>query len=430
MSRVVVVGTGAAGSTAAREMAQSGAEVVILEAGRSFRPFMRNLGWTSPFRRMGLLFDVRILGLLFRHLKIRKSPEGLVLVRGYATGGCSSISYGCLVRATEGLEEIGLDLSPEFDELEEEIGPVKVPREEWRKVTQDLFDAAERLAFFPERMPKLVDLSRCVRCGLCGVGCKTGAKWDSRRFLGEAVASGASLHLKNPVSKILMEGDRASGVEVRVGAGVKRVEGDAVVLAAGGLGTASILQASGYSVPGRAWGDIVLTLGGRAPGANAHKEIPMTWYAKRTGYMLSPYIDWLSHFFHKPWRRIPIQDRVGLMIKLCDQSSGWLDEKNVLHKGVSEKDEMNFQKALSEAERLFREIGVKGELVAGLHSAGHWGGTVALCPEDVSSMHPSFLPKNVWVADLSLLPKSQGLPTMLTAAALGLRTARKMLRAS
>jgi choline dehydrogenase-like flavoprotein len=41
-------------------------------------------------------------------------------------------------------------------------------------------------------------------------------------------------------------------------------------------------------------------------------------------------------------------------------------------------------------------------------------------------MHPASLPQDLWVADLSLMPRSQGLPTMLTAAALSLRVARKI----
>jgi choline dehydrogenase-like flavoprotein len=41
-------------------------------------------------------------------------------------------------------------------------------------------------------------------------------------------------------------------------------------------------------------------------------------------------------------------------------------------------------------------------------------------------MHPSSLPQDLWVADLSLLPRSQGLPTMLTAAALSVRVARNI----
>ena len=62
----------------------------------------------------------------------------------------------------------------------------------------------------------------------------------------------------------------------------------------------------------------------------------------------------------------------------------------------------------------------------GMLNGGHLGGTVPLAREDVETMHPSRLPEGLWVADLSLAPSSQGMPTMLIAAALALRVARKI----
>jgi len=43
-------------------------------------------------------------------------------------------------------------------------------------------------------------------------------------------------------------------------------------------------------------------------------------------------------------------------------------------------------------------------------------------------MRPSWLPDGLWVADLSLVPRSQGLPTMLLTAAVALRVARTIAR--
>jgi choline dehydrogenase-like flavoprotein len=71
--------------------------------------------------------------------------------------------------------------------------------------------------------------------------------------------------------------------------------------------------------------------------------------------------------------------------------------------------------------------GVSGPFVDGMIHGGHLGGTVPLTKDDVATMHPSWLPRDLWVADLALMPRSQGLPTMLTAAALSLRVARKIV---
>ena len=59
-------------------------------------------------------------------------------------------------------------------------------------------------------------------------------------------------------------------------------------------------------------------------------------------------------------------------------------------------------------------------------NGGHLGGTVPLSRDDVHSMRPSWLPEGLWVADMSLLPKSQGLLTIMTTMALALKVSRKV----
>jgi len=78
------------------------------------------------------------------------------------------------------------------------------------------------------------------------------------------------------------------------------------------------------------------------------------------------------------------------------------------------------------AEKVMSEAGVDWPIVPGMLNAGHLGGTVPLGREDVDGMRPAYLPKGLYVADLSLLPKSQGMPTMLTASALALRAAERV----
>ena len=52
------------------------------------------------------------------------------------------------------------------------------------------------------------------------------------------------IHL-SPVEKLLIENGHVNGVLIRSGSSTKIIKGDAVVLAAGGVGTAQILKASG-----------------------------------------------------------------------------------------------------------------------------------------------------------------------------------------
>jgi choline dehydrogenase-like flavoprotein len=301
-----------------------------------------------------------------------------------------------------------------------------VPPQRWRPLTRRMFDEAGAMGLSPVATPKAVDMAKCVSCGLCELGCATGAKWDARRFLEDVSSRGGIVRAKARVGRVLVEGGRAVGVTVGSGRYTGRLDADAVVLAAGGIGTAQVLRASGLDARDTLWCDVVLTLGGVSPGARMLEEPPMVWYSAREGYTVSPYIDVLSHWFHSPWREVRIEDRVGVMVKLADAEVGEVAADGTVRKAISVQDRERLAEAAGEVRALMESSGVEGPFIEGLLNGGHLGGTVPLGPEDVPGMHPSWLPDGLWVADLSLAPRSQGMPTSLTAAALGLRVARRV----
>ena len=421
--KAIVVGSGAGGATAARELAGRGFEVVVLEAGEEFKPFTRHLGWASALRRAGLLGDERLISRIYPPLDVFRSSEDLLLVRGMTTGGSTSIACGNIVRAEYGLEEIGLDLSTEFEEMEALLKPRPVPSKRWRSASKQMFEAADELGLEPKPTPKAIEQSKCASCGLCELGCANGAKWDARRFLADAMANGAEVQTGSKVRRVVIEGGQATGVVVGERK-QKTLKADVVVLTAGGIGTAQILKASGLEAKDRLWADIVLTVGGTLPNARQLNEVPMPWYAKRDHYILSPYIDILSHWFHKPWRDVPIKDRVGLMIKFADSQTGAVSADGTVDKALTAEDNFRLEGALALAIEVMENAGISGPFVNGALNGGHFGGTVPLTRDDVHSMHPAGLPENLWVADLSLMPQSQGLPTILTTCALALKVAR------
>jgi choline dehydrogenase-like flavoprotein len=422
--KAIVVGSGAGGATAARELQSKGFKVFILEAGPPFKPFTRHISWAEPLRRFGLLGGENTFKHFFPPMAIQRSSSELVLVRGLATGGSTVLACGNLVRADRGLKEIGLDLTPEYDELEGELTPTTIPTETWRPVTHKMFQSAEDLGLNPQSTPKVVDMARCNYCGLCELGCTRGARWDSRKFLAEAVNKGAHLQSKSPVKKVTTENGRVTGV---ITSDNKQYTADVVILAAGGIGTAQILKNSGLKAENHLWADIVLTLGGVLPGARQLEEPPMAWYTKQEDYILSPYPDILSHYFHKPWRKVPIQDRVGLMVKLADIEEGTVYADGKVDKPLTGHDQERLDIAIGQAQEVMEGAGISGPFVRGVHNGGHLGGTVPLKKDDVDQMKPSWLPDGLWVADLSLAPSSQGLPTILLTAAMALRVARKIL---
>jgi choline dehydrogenase-like flavoprotein len=358
-------------------------------------------------------------------MDVMRAGRDLFIVRGVAAGGSTAISCGNWVRADRGLAEIGLNLDAEFDELDALLRPMPFPRERWRPTTERMFAAAAELGLDPRPTPKVVDARRCRACGLCEVGCATGARWDASRFLADAERAGARVRLGTPVRRVVLEGGRVRGIEIASSRETMRA--DVVVLAAGGIGTARILRASGLAVADRLWEDIVLTVGGRLPQARQLDEPPMAWYARREGYILSPYVDLLSHFMHRPWRGVPLRDRVGLMVKLADAADGRIGEDGRVAKELSEADRTRLADASAVAREVLARAGVGGPSVDGILHGGHLGGTVPLRREDVASMRPAGLPDGLWVADLSLVPESQGLPTMETTAAIAMRVARHVI---
>ncbi len=422
--KAIIVGSGAGGGTAALELTLKGYEVVILEAGKPFKPFTRRLTMIEPLRRIGLLGDEKTIERLFPHMNLTRSHKNMVLVRGITTGGSTVISCGNMVRADRGLKCIGLDLTPEFEELEKNIEISSIPMKNWRPLTKKMYESAQIMGLNPTPTPKAVNLHKCSSCGLCEMGCSTGARWDSRQFLDKAVKMGAVLHTSSPVEKVLIENQRVSGVLVRSGRSTKIIKGDVVVLAAGGVGTAQILNASGIDVEDKLWVDIVLTIGGISKGAKQLNEAPMTWYTDHEDYILSPYIDILSHYFHKPWRNVSLEDRVGIMVKLADTEDGTVLSNGTIQKVLSEIDESKIDIAATHAQEIMEDSGVSGPFVKGMYNGGHLGGTVPLKKEDIQSMKHSKLPEGLWVADLSLAPRSQGLPTIMLTSALAMRVCK------
>lgn len=125
-----------------------------------------------------------------------------------------------------------------------------------------------------------------------------------------------------------------------------------------------------------------------------------------------------------------LNDRVGIMVKMADMEEGTVSADGSVHKNISSKDRDKINAAVSHAKKIMEASGVSGPFIKGMYNGGHLGGTVPLKKMDVHSMKPSWLPEGLWVADLSLAPRSQGLPTMLLTSALALKVARKIVQNS
>jgi hypothetical protein len=150
------------------------------------------------------------------------------------------------------------------------------------------------------------------------LGCRFGAKWTADKLLRDV--AGVSVRTGCTVLEVAREGTRATGVAVRTGCGkTEFMPADLVVLAAGGLGTPVILDATGIPTRPTLFVDPVICVAAPWPGARLDAQLPMPFVSQRDGYILSPYFDWLSFFFNGHWRR-PAHDIMSIMVKFADSS--------------------------------------------------------------------------------------------------------------
>lgn len=422
MRTAIVVGSGAGGATVAREL-QGPFEVTVLEAGRPFRRLGLERATVERLRDSRVLFDPRLIRAVFPAMQVRRTGD-MYLVNGIGVGGTTPMATGNGIRADGAIRALGIDLDPEFDQISREIHLSTVHQARWHPTTRRLFASCAELDLDPRPIPKMTTgQAACRHCGRCVLGCPYGAKWDSRRYLDEAVARGARLVTGCRVERLAVRDGRVTGVVSRGPLGRRRDTADLVVLAAGGLGTPAILQRSGIACEPRLFVDPVLTVAARWPDAWQCHELEMPFVVQRDHYILSPYFDWFSFLVRPTWRR-PAKDLVGIMIKLADEPGGWVSGPRV-HKTLTDLDRRRLAEGVALATEILGRFGAAAEdVVLGAVNAGHPGGMLPLTRESAASFHDARLPGNLYVADASLFPESLGNPPILTIVAMAKRIGR------
>ncbi len=417
--RAIVIGSGAGGATVAKEL-QGAFDVTVLEAGVSFRPLSFDLPVLEHMKRYGLLRDHRQIHWFMPNMRTRRTPDRMVLVNGSGLGGTTTLATGNGLRLDRDLQALGIDLEPEFASAHAEIPIGTGHQHRWRASTVELFNTCQSMGLEPTPTPKMGNAERCVRCGRCVLGCRPGAKWDSRRYLQLAVARGAHVIQGCRVERVLIEAGVARGVIARRGWRRDYVPGDLVVLAAGGFGTPHILEASGIPTEPRLFVDPVLCVAAEWTGANQCHEIAMPFVVQQEGFIVSPYFDYLSFLFHPDWR-LPAMNTLPLMIKIADSPEGRVRNGRI-EKRLTQQDRDRLAQGLKLCKRIFASMGVAEESIfLGILNAGHPGGTLPLTRQSAESFHDCRLPPNLYVADASLLPDALGNPPILTIVAMAKR---------
>jgi choline dehydrogenase-like flavoprotein len=415
MKKAIIIGSGAGGAMAAKMLADS-FEVTVLEQGKAFKPLSLPLEQLAKFRWTGLYFDERLIQLFLPSMRIDRNPE-MVMVYGRGTGGTTTLATGNAVRADEGLKKLGIHLDKEFEELGRELPITTDHQNRWSPITKLAFKVMQEMGFDPQPMPKLLRPKQCRMCGHCSIGCPTRAKWDTRELLdGIKVVTGCR------VTHVEIGDCLAKRVHAQKGLQHLSFEADVIIVAAGGYGTPDILRRSGIECQPRLFVDPVLCVAAPMEKARQDHQLLMPFVSRREKYIISPYMDWLSFFFNRQWRK-PMDGMASLMIKLADVEQGDV-HRNKMQKTLTETDHQYLKRGVEDCREILIRMGAKEQdIFLGTLNAGHPGGMLPLTSAEAETLHSPLLPANLYVADATILPQALGLPPMLTIMALAKRIA-------
>src|SRR5262245_29053881 len=177
----IVIGSGTAGATIARELTRRKKKVLILERGGN-TPLKEKLSTVAAIADQVKVGDGR-----------------LQTTRALTTGGTTSLYFGVAHDPRlDVFQGLGIDLSAELREVRRELPIAPLPDELITEQGRRLQDTAISLGHDWQKNDMLVDQSKCK------AGYSYDAKWKARSFVDEALQNGASLVNRANVQQILV----------------------------------------------------------------------------------------------------------------------------------------------------------------------------------------------------------------------------------
>ena len=247
---VCVVGSGAAGSVVAAELAASGQNVLVVEAGSE---------WSGPdFDQHELTGMQR----LFREGGLSGTRDlSVSLLAGACIGGGTTVNWQSCFRTPDDVREEWARLSgctfftsDAFSESLDDVWRrirVSTDESEINETNNAICLGAKSLDYRWSVIPRNSLGCDCAQCGNCMFGCRIGGKQSTANtYLLDAIRSGARIVAPFSARRLLQSAGKVSGVEgsARDSNGtLRRVQINAkrVVLAAGALESPALLMRSG-----------------------------------------------------------------------------------------------------------------------------------------------------------------------------------------
>jgi len=421
----IVVGSGPGGAASARELALRGARVLLLERG-SAAPL------AGTVAQMAGMAAVPGKGAFLHR-------DGSLLVRALGLGGTSSINFATAAPPPVALFAAhGIDLAPALDALRAELPMAPLPDRLVGPMAARIAGAARRLRLDWRKLDKLIRPHACRSgCWRCVYGCPYGAKWTARDFVDEARGHGLELVADARVTRVLLDGGRAAGVEALVGGQTRSWRAPLVVLAAGGIGSPRLLRASGLvRRPASFFSDPVVAVMGSVDDLDGigGAEVPMaagaSWHTD--GLALAdltlprPMYQAFALQAGRPDRLLAHERTLSIMVKIRDTIGGrigmhWVD------KTLSDQDRARFCNGSEIARAVLKEAGAR-HIFSSHHFAAHPGGSARI--GDVVDADLRTDTPGLYVCDASVIPEPWGLPPTLTLLCLGKRLGAHLAQAA
>jgi choline dehydrogenase-like flavoprotein len=241
----VVVGTGAGGSIALRELARAGLSVIAFEEGPALRP--GDLDQRED----------HMIPILFQQGGGRTTEDLAIRVLGGRGVGGSTIHNTNLCKRTPepildlwarayGVEGAGVaEMAPAFEAIERDLSVSRIPDDAVNANNDVLRRGVSALGWRGGVLAH--NRVGCVRSGFCELGCSFDAKQNAMKVVvPQAVSAGAKVYADTDVRRVTFERGAVTGVEA--------VTKDGTRVLARARGSAALAKRSGVPDPFRTLG--------------------------------------------------------------------------------------------------------------------------------------------------------------------------------
>jgi choline dehydrogenase-like flavoprotein len=483
-AEVCVIGSGAGGAVVAKELAEAGRDVIMLEQGGHYTK--------EDFTQR----EDEMMPLLYEDMGQRATvDQSIIILQGKNVGG-STVHNLCYCfrtpepilekwRREDGVRDMSYaQMVPSFERVEKMLKVKPILPHEVNALNNKVRQGCEKLGY--HGMVTKHNRENCTTSGFCLLGCPFDAKQSMLiTYIPAASAAGARIYANCPVRKIHADDGRARWVEAVVVDALGRtrhhvrVDAQVVVLSAGAINSPQILLSSGIANSSGQIGKnlhlhpSVLLAGVYDEDIYGYRGIPQSYYVDEfinlekdpdSGYIIMPVYGFpvatasqLPGFGRDHWEAMRSFHRtVGILVLMHDQSAGVVQmsgsgRPQILYE-VNAKERRLFLEGMKHCAEILFASGAKkvlapyesplwlqpGDDLGAIERRGLYPNDIPLAsthPQStckmgenrrrsvVSSWCQSHDLKNLFVCDMSVFPSSLGAPPQISTAAIADRTA-------